>query len=97
MTDYTKKTIQFHYTSTISVSFSEFKESMGDCFTDEDAKKVWAKMIENYKEHKKTDKLGYDVDEGCNSTEMEFYECEDKLQEIRDEAVDELGVKEKDM
>lgn len=96
MTDYTKQTIQLYYISTISVSFSDFKESMGDCFTDEDAKKVWAKMIQNYNKHIKTDKFGYDIDES-GSAEMEFYECEDKLQEIRDDAVDELGVKEKDM
>jgi hypothetical protein len=53
-------------------------------------------MIQNYNKHIKTDKFGYDIDES-GSAEMEFYECEDKLQEIRDEAVDELGVKEKDM
>ena len=96
MTDYTKKTITFYAVSTFTLDYDDFKQDMGECFTEEDIKKVWAKMIENYKEHKKTDKIGYDVDESCSSDNLEYYACENKIEELRDEAVDELGVKEKD-
>jgi hypothetical protein len=96
MTDYTKTDdcIVFYYVKSFDLDFKTFKSEFADSLSEEDTKKVWNRMVENYKKQMKYNKNAIGIDVGCD-VEMELETCENEVMELRDDAVAELDVVEK--